>query len=160
MNPEKFTIKTQEAIQEANNIAQNNGQQLIENGHILKGLMNVDTTIFPYIMKEEGIDTGSLENEIDAIIVASYGTFSTGINIRNLHNIIFASPSKSRVRALQSIGRGLRKSETKDTAVLYDISDDFTYKSKKNFTINHFMERINIYNEEQFNYEISRIKIK
>jgi superfamily II DNA or RNA helicase len=100
------------------------------------------------------------ENEIDAIIVASYGTFSTGINIRNLHNIIFASPSKSRVRALQSIGRGLRKSETKDTAVLYDISDDFTYKSKKNFTINHFMERINIYNEEQFNYEISRIKIK
>ena len=77
MNPEKFTIKTQEAIQEANNIAQNNGQQLIENGHILKGLMNVDTTIFPYIMKEEGIDTGSLENEIDAI-VASYPKVSGG----------------------------------------------------------------------------------
>lgn len=99
------------------------------------------------------------EKEKDAIIVASYGTFSTGINIRNLHNIVFSSPSKSRVRALQSIGRGLRRSDTKTSAVLFDISDDFTYKSKRNFTINHFLERINIYNEEQFNYEINRIKI-
>jgi superfamily II DNA or RNA helicase len=90
----------------------------------------------------------------------SYGTFSTGINIRNLHNIVFSSPSKSRVRTLQSIGRGLRRSETKDRAILFDIADDFTYKSKRNFTINHFMERINIYNEEQFDYEIKRIKLK
>ena len=100
------------------------------------------------------------EQEEDAIIIASYGTFSTGINIRNLHNIVFASPSKSRVRALQSIGRGLRKSENKSTATLFDIADDFTYKSKKNFTINHFLERINIYNEEQFTYTINRIKMK
>ena len=100
------------------------------------------------------------EQEKDAIIIASYGTFSTGINIRNLHNIVFASPSKSRVRALQSIGRGLRKSENKSTATLFDIADDFTYKSKKNFTINHFLERINIYNEEQFTYTINRIKMK
>ena len=100
------------------------------------------------------------EQEKDAIIIASYGTFSTGINIRNLHNIVFASPSKSRVRALQSIGRGLRKSENKSTATLFDIADDFTYKSKKNFTINHFLERINIYNEEQFAYTINRIKMK
>jgi superfamily II DNA or RNA helicase len=100
------------------------------------------------------------ENEKNAIIVASYGTFSTGINIRNLHNIVFASPSKSRIRTLQSIGRGLRRSESKDSATLYDIADDFTYKSKRNFTINHFMERINIYNEEQFDYEIKRIKLK
>ena len=100
------------------------------------------------------------ENEKDAIIVASYGTFSTGINIRNLHNIVFSSPSKSRVRTLQSIGRGLRRSETKDTATLFDIADDITYKSKRNFTINHFLERINIYNEEQFDYEIKRIKMK
>jgi superfamily II DNA or RNA helicase len=114
-----------------------------------------------------GTDTQTRENiraiteeEKDAIIIASYGTFSTGINIRNLHNIVFASPSKSRVRALQSIGRGLRKSDTKDTATLFDLADDFTYKSKRNFTINHFLERINIYNEEQFNYEISRIKMK
>jgi superfamily II DNA or RNA helicase len=100
------------------------------------------------------------EKEKDAIIVASYGTFSTGINIRNLHNIVFSSPSKSRVRTLQSIGRGLRRSETKDTATLFDIADDLTHKSKKNFTINHFLERINIYNEEQFDYEIKRITLK
>ena len=100
------------------------------------------------------------EKEKDAIIVASYGTFSTGINIRNLHNILFSSPSKSRVRTLQSIGRGLRRSETKDTATLFDLADDLSYKSKRNFTINHFLERINIYNEEQFNYEIKRIKLK
>ena len=100
------------------------------------------------------------EKEKDAIIVASYGTFSTGINIRNLHNIVFSSPSKSRIRTLQSIGRGLRRSESKDSAVLYDIADDITYKSKRNFTLNHFMERINIYNEEQFDYEIKRIKLK
>lgn len=100
------------------------------------------------------------EQEKDAIIIASYGTFSTGINIRNLYNIVFASPSKSRVRALQSIGRGLRKSENKSAATLFDIADDFTHKSKKNFTINHFLERINIYNEEQFTYTINRIKMK
>ena len=100
------------------------------------------------------------EKENNAIIVASYGTFSTGINIRNLHNIVFSSPSKSRIRVLQSIGRGLRVGDSKDTATLFDISDDFTYKSKRNFTLNHFMERINIYNEEQFDYEIKRIKVK
>ena len=100
------------------------------------------------------------ENEKDAIIVASYGTFSTGINIRNLHNIVFSSPSKSRIRVLQSIGRGLRVGDNKDKASLFDIADDLSYKSKRNFTLNHFLERINIYNEEQFDYEIKRIKIK
>ena len=100
------------------------------------------------------------EKEDNAIIVASYGTFSTGINIRNLHNIVFSSPSKSRIRTLQSIGRGLRRGDNKDTATLYDISDDFTHKSKKNFTINHFQQRINIYAEEQFDYDITRIKLK
>ena len=100
------------------------------------------------------------EKSDNAIIIASYGTFSTGINIRNLHNIVFSSPSKSRIRVLQSIGRGLRVGDSKDTATLFDISDDFTYKSKRNFTLNHFMERINIYNEEQFDYEIKRIRVK
>ena len=100
------------------------------------------------------------EKETNAIIVASYGTFSTGINIRNLHNIVFASPSKSRIRVLQSIGRGLRKSDKGDIrTTLLDIADDFTYKDRKNFTLNHFLERINIYNEEEFDYEIDRIRI-
>ena len=100
------------------------------------------------------------EEETNAIIVASYGTFSTGINIRNLHNIVFASPSKSRIRVLQSIGRGLRKSDKGDIrTTLLDIADDFSYKDRKNFTLNHFLERINIYNEEEFDYEIDRIRI-
>ena len=98
------------------------------------------------------------EKEKDAVIVASYGTFSTGINIRNLHNIVFSSPSKSRIRVLQSIGRGLRQGDNK-TERLLDIADDFTYKSRQNFTLRHFMERINIYNEEEFDYEIKKISI-
>ena len=100
------------------------------------------------------------EKENDSIIVASYGTFSTGINIKNLHNIVFASPSKSRVRNLQSIGRVLRKGENKNKAILYDIADDITYKSKKNYTLNHLIERIKIYSEEKFNYEIIQLDFK
>jgi superfamily II DNA or RNA helicase len=100
------------------------------------------------------------EKENNAIIVASYGTFSTGINIKNLHNVIFASPSKSRIRNLQSIGRILRKGDNKTQAILYDIADDCTYKSRKNYTLNHLIERIKIYNEEKFNYEIIQINFK
>jgi superfamily II DNA or RNA helicase len=100
------------------------------------------------------------EREEDAIIIASYGVFSTGINIRNLHNVIFASPSKSRIRNLQSIGRVLRKGKNKTKAMLYDISDDCTYNSRKNYTLNHLIERIKIYNEEKFNYEIITINLK
>ena len=100
-----------------------------------------------------------VEQEESSIIVASYGTFSTGVNIRNLHNVIFGSPSKSRIRNLQSIGRGLRKSETKTQSTLYDIADDFAWKAKKNFTILHFMERIKIYNEEKFPYKIYKVSI-
>jgi superfamily II DNA or RNA helicase len=86
--------------------------------------------------------------------------FSTGVNIRNLHNIIFASPSKSRIRNLQSIGRGLRRSETKTESTLFDIADDLTWKSRKNYTINHFVERIKIYNDEKFNYKIYSVNLK
>ena len=100
------------------------------------------------------------EEENNAIIVASYGTFSTGINIKNLHNVIFASPSKSRIRNLQSIGRVLRKGKNKTKAKLYDIADDLTKGSKKNYTLNHFIERVKIYVQEQFNYEIISINIK
>lgn len=99
------------------------------------------------------------ETEKDAIIVASYGTFSTGINIKNLHNIIFASPTKSRIRNLQSIGRGLRTSETKDTCNLYDIADDLSWKSHKNYTLLHMIERIKIYNEESFNYNLVKVQL-
>jgi len=100
------------------------------------------------------------EQENNAIIVASYGTFSTGINIKNLHNVIFASPSKSRIRNLQSIGRVLRKGNKKTSATLYDIADDISYKSRRNYTLNHLIERIKVYNEENFNYDIVNIPLK
>lgn len=100
-----------------------------------------------------------VEKEKNAIIVASYGTFSTGVNIKNLHSIIFASPSKSKIRNLQSIGRALRKSDTKDSAVLYDVSDDLSWKTKSNFTLKHLLDRVNIYDEELFDYKLYKVGI-
>ena len=101
-----------------------------------------------------------MEIENNAITVASFGTFSTGTNIRNLHNIIFASPSKSRVRNLQSIGRGLRQNEGKEMATLYDVADDLRIKKHTNFTLQHFIERVKIYNEEKFSFKIYNIGLK
>lgn len=100
-----------------------------------------------------------VESEKNAIIVASFGTFSTGINIKNLHNIIFASPSKSRIRNLQSIGRGLRKSDTKTEATLFDIADDLSYKKHYNYTFKHFEYRIKTYSEEMFSFKIYKIDL-
>tara|TARA_B100001996_G_scaffold374219_1_gene352563 strand:+ start:34 stop:1491 length:1458 start_codon:yes stop_codon:yes gene_type:complete len=97
------------------------------------------------------------EQESNAIIVASYGTFSTGINIKRLHNIVFASPSKSRIRNLQSIGRVLRRGEGKDIATLYDIADDI---GGQNYTLKHLNERVNIYNDENFKYEVIRVNLR
>jgi superfamily II DNA or RNA helicase len=101
-----------------------------------------------------------MEIENDAIIVASFGTFSTGISIRNLHNIIFAMPTKSSIRTLQSIGRGLRQSEGKEIATLYDIADDMRYKKHMNYTLKHFVERTKIYNNEKFPFKIYKIGLK
>ena len=100
------------------------------------------------------------EKESNAIIVASYGVYSTGVNIRNLHNIIFASPSKSRIRNLQSIGRGLRLGENKEEAVLFDIVDDFRVGKHTNYTLKHFLERVKIYDDEKFNYKFYNIEFK
>ena len=99
------------------------------------------------------------EKQKDAIIVASLGTFSTGINIRNLHNIIFASPSKSQIKVLQSIGRGLRKSDDGRDTSLFDITDNFQWKSKKNYTLSHGEERVKIYSKERFDYKVVEIGI-
>jgi len=135
-------------------------------GEILFNIINSDTNrkvffVHGGVAAEEREEIRKItEEESDAIIVASYGTFSTGINIKKLHNVIFASPSKSRVRNLQSIGRVLRKGKNKTKATLYDIADDTTYKSQKNYTLNHLIERVKIYNEENFNYEIVPIKMK
>jgi len=100
-----------------------------------------------------------VETETDAVIIASVGVFSTGVSIKRLHNIIFASPSKSRIRVLQSIGRQLRVSESKEVAKLYDIGDDLSWKSWVNHTYRHLKERIKIYESEGFEYRIVKIKI-
>lgn len=101
-----------------------------------------------------------VEKQTDSIIVASLGTFSTGINIRNLHNIIFASPSKSQIKVLQSIGRGLRQSDDGRVTTLYDITDDLHWKNRKNYTLLHGAARVKIYEKEQFSYNIVKVNIK
>jgi len=117
-----------------------------------------------YVSGETDVDTREeiraiTEGQNDAIIVASMGTFSTGINIKRLHNIIFASPSKSQIRVLQSIGRGLRKSADGRSTKVYDIADDLHWKSKKNYTLVHAAERIKIYAKEKFDYNVYDINI-
>ena len=98
-----------------------------------------------------------VEKGTNNVILASYGTFSTGVNIKRIDNVVFASPSKSRIRNLQSIGRGLRKADGKDSMRLFDIADDLQCE---NHTLNHLKERINIYNEESFPYEIQQFDLK
>lgn len=102
---------------------------------------------------------GIVENSQNAIVVASLGTFSTGINIKNLHNIIFASPSKSQIRVLQSIGRGLRKADNNQDTRLLDIADNLQVGSKGNFTLKHSASRMKIYDKEKFNYKIHEVHL-
>ena len=99
---------------------------------------------------------GIVEKNNEDTILASYGTFSTGVNIKRIDNIVFASPSKSRIRNLQSIGRGLRKTNDKDKLRLFDIADDL---QSDNYTLKHLKDRINIYNEERFSYEIKQFNL-
>ena len=101
------------------------------------------------------------ESSDNNIILGSYGTMSTGVNIKRLHHVVFASPSKSRVRVLQSIGRGLRKGKGKESCLLYDIADDFraSPSSKENFTYRHLAERIKFYVDEDFEYRITEIPL-
>jgi superfamily II DNA or RNA helicase len=130
---------------------------------LLKTKVTENRKLF-YVSGETDVDTREeiraiTEKESNAIIVASIGTFSTGINIKRLHNIIFASPSKSQIRVLQSIGRGLRKSGDGIDTKVYDIVDDLHWKSQKNYTLNHAAERIKIYSRERFNYKLWDINI-
>lgn len=99
------------------------------------------------------------DKQDNMIILASFGTYSTGINIPSIENIIFASPSKSRIRNLQSIGRGLRLKNGKTTCTLYDVADDLSHKAWKNHTLNHFLERVKLYTEEQFNVKITEVEL-
>ena len=139
------------------NYVERHGMPLFE---LINNKVGKDRLVF---LVHGGVDTEDrekarqiAETTHDSIIVASYGTFSTGINIRNLHNVVFASPSKSKIRNLQSIGRVLRKGDHKTKAILYDIADDIG----KNYTLNHLIERVKLYNEENFNYEFIDVRIR
>lgn len=100
-----------------------------------------------------------IESLNDAIIVASYGVFSTGISIKNLHNCIFCSPVKSKIKSLQSIGRILRKSTNKDIAYLYDICDALVYRSRKGFAFKHYIQRNEYYKAENFNVKTIMVEL-
>lgn len=138
-----------------------------KHGQLLYDLITTDAKIDRKVFFVHGDVSGSARNEIraivekekDAIIVASYGVFSTGISIRNIHNMILASPSKSKILVLQSIGRALRMSETKTSATVYDICDDLTYKDKPNFVLEHALERADIYAKERFKFKIHRLNL-
>lgn len=142
------------------NLVNKHGKPLYER---IKATVKNDRCIF-YVSGEVGATAREeiralTEKQSDAIIVASAGTFATGINIKNLNNIIFAAPTKSQIRVLQSIGRGLRKSDDGRPTVVYDISDNFSWKKKKNYTMQHAIDRIKIYAKEGFTYKIDEVQM-
>jgi superfamily II DNA or RNA helicase len=112
----------------------------------------------------EGQDREEIRQIVDkhenSLIVASVGTFSTGIDIPSINNIIVASPTKSIIRVVQTIGRGLRKTKTKDRCVLFDIADNLQWKNRKNYTLKHFTERMKIYIRQDYNYKLHQIELK
>jgi superfamily II DNA or RNA helicase len=135
-------------------------------GAILYDLINNDKKDQKVFFVHGGVNTDEreeirsiVERENRAIIVASYGVFSTGVSIKNLHNEIFASPFKSRIRNMQTIGRTLRLNNNKKIAKVYDIADDITFNGRPNYTLKHFMVRVKNYNEEEFDYDIKTIKL-
>lgn len=101
----------------------------------------------------------SLETHTDVILCASYATLSTGVNAPSIENVIFASPVKSKITNLQSIGRGLRLRTGKDYCTLFDISDDLSVKSKTNHTLNHLQHRIEQYTNEQFEFDLINVQL-
>ena len=139
--------------------------QFVEkHGKVLEPMLQREGKTIHFI--HGGVDTeiresvrGIVESSGDNIILASYGTFSTGVNIKRLDNVIFASPSKSKIRNLQSIGRVLRKGNGKEKATLYDIVDDLQWKTHKNFAVQHFLERVKIYSSEGFEFKIYNVDI-
>ena len=101
-----------------------------------------------------------MKDHNDIILLATYQTFSTGINLRNLHNLVFSSPFKSKIRLVQSLGRMLRKMKDKDSVTVYDLVDDLSYKSHKNNTLTQFTDnRMVYYDNEKADYKIYRVNI-
>lgn len=137
--------------------------QRIEHGKTLFDLIDTDKDK-QYVAGETNKDTREeyrqMAEDTDVVIVASLGVFSTGINIKNLHNLIFAHPTKSKIKVLQSIGRILRKHDEKEVATVYDIVDDLKHKSRSNFAMRHANERFKYYTNEKFEYKLNTVKLK
>ena len=100
------------------------------------------------------------EQNNNVIIIASYGIYAQGVSIKNIHNIVFASPYKAKIKVLQSIGRGLRLHSDKDICTVYDFVDNAKYKNKNNYLLDHFMERYTLYKSEEFNTQIIKHPIE
>jgi superfamily II DNA or RNA helicase len=105
--------------------------------------------------------TRQLSNINDEMsVVASYGIFSGGVNIPNLKNVVFASPYRSKIKVLQSIGRVLRRTKDKISATVIDIIDDLSIGNHKNYSVKHFHDRMRIYNKTFPNQNLKIIRVK
>lgn len=104
-----------------------------------------------------------LESEDGTVIVATYGTCSTGINMPKLHEVILYANSKSKIKVLQSLGRGLRKHNSKKRVILYDIVDDMSYCLRtrviRNYLYQHWKEREKYYKEQEFSVKTMEIEV-
>lgn len=141
-------------------------QYVEKHGSILYNMINSKAFDRKVFFIHGGVDANDreevrriLSTESNAIVIASYGVFSTGINIPSIENIIFASPSKSKIRNLQSIGRGLRLNDGKTHCKLFDIADDLSWKSHKNHTLKHAAIRYKLYHEEQFSIKLIEVSL-
>lgn len=140
--------------------------QVEKHGKILEPMLRRDDRILHFI--HGGVSGEDREKVRHAVendpekrhdILASFGTFSTGVSIKRIDNAIYASSYKSEIKVLQSIGRTLRKGNGSDDATLYDISDDLSINSFENYTLQHFRKRIEIYSQEQFSFKIHTVEI-
>lgn len=100
-----------------------------------------------------------MEEGTNRILVASFGTLSTGISINNIHNIFLTESYKSEVLIKQTLGRGMRLHKDKDKVVVVDFVDDFSWNGKQNYLMKHSKERIDIYKREHFEYKTYEVTI-
>jgi len=148
-------------------VNQHNGNRLvffrfIDHGKALCAAFGDQPNVF-YVdggVKDREAIRVAVEEQEDAILIASGGTTSTGTSIKKLHYMFTTHPMKGRIKLLQSIGRMMRQHESKDVAIVYDIVDDMSTKSYKNFTLRHFEERAKIYDSEAFDYSIHYVTLK
>ncbi|MDE2106416.1 MAG: DEAD/DEAH box helicase family protein, partial [Patescibacteria group bacterium] len=144
------------------NLIDRHGKQLYEQIRLLCPERSVHfvTGIVDAGDREEVRQTVETDTDGEHIIVASFGVFSTGVNLRRLHNLVFAAAGKSKIRTLQSIGRGLRTHSSKNHVTLYDIVDDLRVGARRNYAWKHAEQRSVLYAEEKFPVTIHAIDLE